>query len=632
MGRKRSLEKIEANWQTWVMELFPSYCTYPFADFHIEAWDWAWALELGMPPKEDLAMIVFRGGGKSTTTELIITMLAAMRKRMYCWYIAGTQDQADNHIQNVCTLMETDEIDRYYPDIGTRQVGKHGNLRGWRRNRLWTKAGFVADAIGLDKASRGGKISEQRPDLMVPDEIDALQDTLGESRRKIHTITHSLLPAGSEDLAVLATQNLVNNHSFFKALADPDNGDFLANRRIIGPIPAINGLKTERRGRYDVIVQGEATWAGFDLQNCQDKINRWGLPAFLAECQHLVGLVQKGRVFDEWRETHHIITKREFMDAFGDLAKDEEGRFRFPLEGQCGMAQDYGSSIGHPCATAWAWRPPEKYPFNDCVFVIGELILPEFPARKDHEPVTVKRVARSIHKFEAEYNIAQRIKIRKFSHEQTAALNTYLFDLDPPDKIAFSKWRPDARAGIAPIQNHLQIDWNKEHPFRRFPVGHEFEGKPLLGRPRVFFLVDDGQGELWYDDNSDELMVKDAIDSGGFIRARFEIPLYHNPENPEGIEKALPKRVDNDFIDAWRGLFDYFAPRSAKRTFREKLEEKLPEGLRLDEIRDIEDKDVQIGMWEARQIELDTMERRKTLKISHTRKPYIREKNRMRIR
>jgi hypothetical protein len=79
------------------------------------------------------------------------------------------------------------------------------------------------------------------------------------------------------------------------------------------------------------------------------------------------------------------------------------------------------------------------------------------------------------------------------SHEATAALNTYLNDMPPGYKLKFTKWKPDRLAGIAQLQNYLEIiDTHKPHPFR----------PQLLGRPRFYLVVDDPQGELIPDPNA----------------------------------------------------------------------------------------------------------------------------------
>jgi hypothetical protein len=179
-------------------------------------------------------------------------------------YVSGTQDQADKHVASSAALLESDGIERFYPDHAKPKIGKHGNRRGWRRNRVWTAGGFAIDALGLDVAARGLKLEEQRPDFIVLDDIDGKHDSVQVTAKKLETITHTILPAGSEDVAVLAIQNLILRRGVFTQLAD-GTADFLVDRILSGPFPAIDGFEYEWRRhpksgiRYAKITKGTAT-------------------------------------------------------------------------------------------------------------------------------------------------------------------------------------------------------------------------------------------------------------------------------------------------------------------------------------------------------------------------------------
>ena len=68
-------------------------------------------------------------------------------------------------------MLESSAIDTYYPAMGRREVGKFGNPKDWRRNRLRTDFGFVLDALGVDSAFRGVKIKHKRPNFFIFDDI-----------------------------------------------------------------------------------------------------------------------------------------------------------------------------------------------------------------------------------------------------------------------------------------------------------------------------------------------------------------------------------------------------------------------------------------------------------------------------
>lgn len=293
-------------WQDWVSTLFPSYVEHPMGERHEELWEHVWSIESDSAPPSFCAFWP-RAGGKTTTAEMACTSLGVRGARRYAWYVSETQDKADKNVENVAAQLESSPIERHYPGHANRKVSKYGTSRGWRRNRLRTAGGFTIDAVGLDTAARGLKVEEQRPDLIILDDIDGKHDTLATTAKKIATLTTSVLPAGSSNVAVIFVQNLIIKDGVASRLAD-GRADFLADRIISGPHPAINGLKYEwvevagevRRAR---ITAGEATWLGQSIEVCQRMIERMGLIAFLKECQHKVKELAEGIVLSKYDES-----------------------------------------------------------------------------------------------------------------------------------------------------------------------------------------------------------------------------------------------------------------------------------------------------------------------------------------
>lgn len=279
-------------WSEWLRALFPHYTAKPFASYHVEFWEWVWAIRRGERPAPFVG-IWPRGAGKSTSVELAVAELGMSEQRGYAWYVRETQANADQSVQNIGALFESAAVDRYYPAHAQRRVSKYGTSRGWRRNRLHTAGGFIVDAVGLDTAKRGVKVEERRPDLIIFDDIDGVHDSADATKKKRQIITKSLLPAGGDALAVIAVQNLIIPHGIFAQLAD-NRADFLVDRVVSGPYPAIVGLKTE--SHYDeelgrvrsTITAGVPSWEGQDLAECQNVIDTEGLTAFLEERQHQV--------------------------------------------------------------------------------------------------------------------------------------------------------------------------------------------------------------------------------------------------------------------------------------------------------------------------------------------------------
>lgn len=279
-------------WRAWLTTLFPRHVRAGFAPRHEEFWRWIWAITLASDARPFVGVWP-RGGGKSSSAELGAVALGLRERRRYALYVRDTQDRADDSVSNIGTLLESDGVATYYPEHAERMVGKFGSSRGWRRNRLRTAGGFTVDALGLDVAGRGVKIEDQRPDLIIFDDIDGRHDSPDATKKKLATIQDSLLPAGTANCAILAIQNLVIPNGIFSQLAD-GRADFLSRRVMSGPEPAVRDLTTEKvsdpatGGLRSVIVAGSPTWQGQDLTACQQLIDRIGLGSFDRECQHNV--------------------------------------------------------------------------------------------------------------------------------------------------------------------------------------------------------------------------------------------------------------------------------------------------------------------------------------------------------
>lgn len=231
-----------------------------------------------------------RGSGKSTTAETAVVRVGARKARRYCWYVCETQDQADKHVATIATMLESRQVADYYPELSERLLGKNGNAKSWNRTLLRCSDGYSVEAIGLDKAARGGKMDWARPDLIVFDDVDNLEDSPATVERKIRTITGSIMPAGAQNVAVFFVQNIIHPNSIAAKLAGigEQKADFLLNRIISGPFPAVEELVVEQTDDGYVISGGKATWLGQSLEVCQKQINLWGITAFRREAQHEV--------------------------------------------------------------------------------------------------------------------------------------------------------------------------------------------------------------------------------------------------------------------------------------------------------------------------------------------------------
>lgn len=291
-ARKHQVRETPGTWKDWIAENFAGYLWPPYASYHEEFWNWAWAIK----PDESAPPFVAiwpRGFAKSTSVELSCALMAAERKRRYGLYVCAVQDKADDHVSNVGSLLESKTFSEHYPLASQRRMGKYGSPRGWRRNRLRTASGFTLDAIGLDTASRGAKVDEDRPDFIIFDDIDGLFDAPATIAKKIEMITQTILPARSQHAIVLVAQNLIHENGVVSQLAD-GRAAFLSDRIVSGPHPAIHDMVVETIDGKTTITGGDPTWPAVGIPELQAELNDIGITAFNREKQQEVGNVEGG--------------------------------------------------------------------------------------------------------------------------------------------------------------------------------------------------------------------------------------------------------------------------------------------------------------------------------------------------
>ena len=300
-------------WREWLPLLFPRTFTAEFAPRQVEFWDWIDAIEPDEKPEPSAFFAIWpRESGKTTSAETAVCRVGARQSRNFVLYVRGTQDKANQSVQNIASKLESREIERYHPKLASRKMGKYGHSRGWRMDMLRTDSDFNVLALGLDAAVRGVKLDDYRPDLIIFDDIDAKHDTPKTIQKKIDIITTSIIPAGAKHCAYLGVQNLIHALSIFNTIVEGE-ADFLHDRHVSGPHPAIVDLAYESKpeGGYR-ITGGRATWeAGQSLATCEKQINEWGLTSFLQEAQHEVE--ESGGVWE------HIEFRRVEYDALPDF-------------------------------------------------------------------------------------------------------------------------------------------------------------------------------------------------------------------------------------------------------------------------------------------------------------------------
>lgn len=568
----------------WLRYYFPAEFSRSFTSQQQTFLDWGETIQANSRNVRPRVQCDPRGLGKSTLAESQVVRLMARKARRYCLYISATDDQAIKHLLGIKRRLETPELLRDYPHLRPKLDNSRGAIQNWSRQRLLLAGGQVIEAVSLLGHMRGFKSEANvRPDLMVLDDIDA--DPSAESQdvvqKKLDILRTEILPAGNEDTVVLFPQNLIHRNSICAQVLD-HRADILSKRDFSGPHRLLKWYDAEKVSLPDgsrewKITAGESADPAIEIGFCENLLNRFGKEAFDRECQQVVDQVSADKDFREWNELYHVCTVSEVMDGFRRAGATHElrergGRLVIPDRWEVGTGLDWGTTDGHPSVFVPVTRPDLRYPFSDIYFVLGEVCLPEYPRDLHDAPPAVSpgRVARAIRQWMADHAIERdgRRLSGWMSHEASAARNTFLHDLPEDDQVFFTKWKAAKGSGVPQIQNLLEIDRTKPHPFRVHPV----TGEALTGRPRLIFVVADGQGEL-YADTENVLRVRGAKDSDGIARGRFEMPLYSHKATGK-------KKLNDDFVDAFRGCMAAFAVQPGALTESERLEVAIPEAYR----------------------------------------------------
>ncbi len=584
-GKSPEVIEAEKSGTAWAKHFYPNLFSRPFAKYQEEFWEWGWAVESETECRPRVECQP-RGVGKSTNAEAWVVSLAARKKRKMIGYVSLNEEKAGKHFESIKSMLESDSIQQAYPHCKPRVQKLRDATQQWSREAIVMDSGAMIVPLTLLGSSRGWKSSEgSRFDVIVLDDIDALGQTPEYTQKLIDMLKGEILAAGYDKTVVVMPQNLIYRDSICSQIRD-QRADILSKRHFCGPFPLLKWYEAKKvdiagdtTGAQEwIITAGEPFDPAIDIAYSESLLNTYGKALFDRECQQLVHQIEDDKDFREWSEVYHLVTYSEFrevMEGFGEPVWNEKRlRLQIPHRWNVGLGFDWGTTKGHPSVVTTVARPSEICPLKNSHFVISEVVRPIFPldAHEIPELVSPGRVASAIGDELREWNILEsQIQMRLMSHEASAAMNTMAIDLKEDIQQFFGKWKAEKGSGVPQIQNLLEIDHSKPHPFRKYPVGYikdgvDISGEPLMGRPRLFFLVDDEQGEL-KSDPAGNLFVLGAKNAQGFARARFEMPLY-------SFRNSGARKIDDDFVDAFRGLMNVFGVEATEKTYEERATEK----------------------------------------------------------
>jgi hypothetical protein len=589
----------------WARHYFPFAFNRPFTDYQEKFWDWGWAVpaEGYVRPRVECEP---RGVGKSTNAEAWVVSLLARKLRRMVGYVSLEEDKAGKHFDSIKSLLESPALLKDYPHCSPKVQKLRNTAAQWSRDAIITSADAMVVPLSLQGSSRGWKSPVgTRFDVLVLDDIDKLGMSPNLIKKLLELLKGEILAAGDDDTIVLVPQNLIHRDSICSQILD-HRADILSDRIFCGPYPLLKNYDAEKvniegdrtGAKQWVITHGEAFDPAISIEYANKLLNKFGKSTFDRECQQEVWRVEDDRDFREWNELYHVITYTEFRTFFEQYGVEvwnpRKLHPQIPPLWNVGLGLDWGTTLAHPTAVAAIARPNQSSPLNDSFFAFTEVVLPAYPHTIGEEVPLVSpgRVAKALQEALAEWNVQEnQVKQHLMSHEASAALNTMRIDLADDLKTYFNKWKPKRGSGVPQVQNVLEIDYTLSHPFR---PGY------ADGRPRMYFVVPDEQGQVITSERG-TYHVAQPTNSKGFVRARYEIPLYSHLNTGQ-------KKVDDDYVDALLGLMNVFGVFSMGLTDAEKREAALPNNLKIEALQATDNEQQKERIVQARQIQLGRLE------------------------
>lgn len=289
-------------WELFNRLAHPKWVPAEPAYFHRQFWQWA--MSIGATRPRPFAAIWPRGAAKTTQAQLWLAwwIVDQADPRDYAIYVGANQKQAERKIADIAALVQSPLMRHAFPESAAAYRDNRGHERDWTKGRIRFGNGRAIDALGMDVAIRGIKVEEQRPGIIVLDDLEEVSDSPYMTGKKLDVVGTDILGARATNGAVLYVQNLIKPDSIMNQLAGSEP-PILTDRIASGPHPQIRGLEfvrvdDEELGTHYKITKGTPTWPeGLSLETSEGEITDLGPRYFLREKQHDVSSTE-GALWD----------------------------------------------------------------------------------------------------------------------------------------------------------------------------------------------------------------------------------------------------------------------------------------------------------------------------------------------
>lgn len=171
-----------------------------FADAHLDWFRQArqWVRPAHLPAEDRMAWIAPRACGKSTMAFLALPAWAAAHG--FTRFIAAFADsavQSETHLASFKHELDSNQLLRQdFPDLCAAAKRPSGANMADTKSMFIAKSGFVFAARGIDASSLGLKVGEQRPDLILADDVEPDESSYSayQAAKRLTTLQDAVLP------------------------------------------------------------------------------------------------------------------------------------------------------------------------------------------------------------------------------------------------------------------------------------------------------------------------------------------------------------------------------------------------------------------------------------------------------
>jgi hypothetical protein len=229
-----------------------------FADPHLDWFRHAldWMRPPGEPQNWRRAYVAPRSCGKSTFWYLLIPTWAAAHG--FTRFIAAFSDsatQAQTHLATLKHELDSNDLLREdYPKLCAPARRPTGTTVADNRALLYTEAGFVFAARGIDSAVLGLKVGERRPDVLLMDDVEDDESSYSayQAEQRLRTIQDAILMLNDRArVALVGTVTMSGSivHQLVRSNTDPNPAPWIADENFKTyhyPAIVLNDDGTER--------------------------------------------------------------------------------------------------------------------------------------------------------------------------------------------------------------------------------------------------------------------------------------------------------------------------------------------------------------------------------------------------